>query len=683
MKILKSIVLTSLAFFSVCLSGCSYSSTPSVPRTDECLNHYDSDNDGFCDYCDEEMPTEKQTFTGITFKGETFNYDGKEHSIYVKGAPDFATVTYSNNGKVDVGTYSVEAKIRANGYISKILYATLKIKGMKFEGISFKDLTVDYDSKPHTIEATGVPDFATVEYSGGNKISIGEYRVSATISAKNYETLTLYATLTIKGKQFTGITFKDQDFAYDGSYHYIYVEGAPDFADVTYKNNGHYDKGSYIVTATITAAGYETMVLKATMTISKRLPKAILEDRTLIYIGSNQPIIYKLPDDLPRATEVLFKVDGKTVEEESFVVKTVGQHTASITLSNTTYDYSSSTVTATIKVINNNIGGVDSSKTPLTINKDLKYQTLRSKILEGNFTIKEEYFDDFFYPDGSTKYELDHTKITYVNGDEVFSYSYYSEYDSLIETLTDYRHTKLSNGEVKSAYFEDGILNGSYYESSYKFDEIYYQENVIGRIGLEAIAWLKESSDGGFEDGCEGGYHKKYGSFTIDSANNRFIEDTRIHYSHSEWDHDEHSRYTIYNIGNTTVNVPDDLNALKISDDKFYQKDFLYIDGFEYSFYDDYVNLDPVMDAVSVAYLPKGTYEIPACINDLPVLKISIDYYAPNFDNDCSGYTFKLYFDSYGYYQGEYESLGRISNYNKIYELEYDGATIHFYDKWH
>lgn len=551
----------------------------------------------------------------------------------------------------------------------------------EFTGISFKSNTFTYDGEKHSIYVEGAPDFADVSYQNNNQSEIGTYKVIATISAPNYKTLTLKANLVIEGKKFTGITFEDKEFADDGKYHSIYVEGAPDFADVSYQNNNQYRKGTYVVTATISAKNYQTLVLKATMTISRKLPDAILLDRTLIYTGNDQRIIYSMPDNVPNYTEASFKVDGKVVSEENFAVKTVGEHTVSVTLTNTDYDYSPSTIIAKINVIENNVAGVNTSKNPLKIDENLKYSELRSKILEGNFTLKQEYFDDYFYPDGSTKSVLSDTTYFYVDGDEAFEFFSYPEYSEFMENQTHYRHTKLCGNEVKSAYFEDGILDGGYWDSSYKMDAGLYQENIIGRIGLKAIYLLNESENGEFEAASEGGSHTSYGSFEIDEKNNRFIEDVRIHYYHPEFDHDEHTRYTIYNVGNTSINVPEALDASKINLEYEEKSDF-YINGMHYSTYDNEMRFDPVLDACSVTYLPSGSYVIPAIIGGLPVLGCSTSYYGKYYDNDCSGYTFKAYFDSYGYYQGEYEYLGRISGYNDIYKLIDDGATVLFYGEW-
>lgn len=361
-------------------------------------------------------------------------------------------------------------------------------------------------------------------------------------------------------------------------------------------------------------------------------------------------------------------------------------HTVSITLTNTQYGYKSSTVTAKITVIKNDIGGVDSTKTPLTIDDNLKYQTLRSKILEGNFTIKEEYFDDFYYPDGTEKHELDYVKYTYVANNEIFEVFSYVEYSELIESQSHYRHTKLIGDKVRSLYFEDGILDNGWAESSYEMDASLFQENDIARTGLKAMAILKEAADGSFENSVEGAYANNYGSFKIDSVNNEFVHDVVAHYFKSEWQHDEHSRYTIYNIGNTTINVPDVFNASKIDVEITKVLNTYYVNGFYYVYNNDngveYYSMNTVLDAVSVAYLPDGEYTLPAYINNIPVLKFYNSYYDPDADNDCSGLTFKAYFDESGYYQGEYESLGRIASYYEIDELIDDGATVLFYGDW-
>ena len=52
---------------------------------------------------------EKAEITGVTFTGDTFTYDGTEHSIFVNDLPEGATVEYANNGQINAGKYTVTA----------------------------------------------------------------------------------------------------------------------------------------------------------------------------------------------------------------------------------------------------------------------------------------------------------------------------------------------------------------------------------------------------------------------------------------------------------------------------------------------------------------------------------------------------------------------------------------------
>ncbi len=67
----------------------------------------------------------------------------------------------------------------------------------KFTGITFSDLSVNYDGNEHEIVCSGVPDGAKVVYSNNKATEDGEYNATATISQDGYETLKLSAKLNI------------------------------------------------------------------------------------------------------------------------------------------------------------------------------------------------------------------------------------------------------------------------------------------------------------------------------------------------------------------------------------------------------------------------------------------------------------------------------------------------------
>ncbi|WP_037317927.1 nidogen-like domain-containing protein [Salegentibacter sp. Hel_I_6] len=84
---------------------------------------------------------EKAEITGVTFEGNTepFVYNGSEHSIFVTGLPEDATVTYANNGKTNAGTYTVTAIVSQPGYEDLVLTANMLIEKAS-QSITFNEL---------------------------------------------------------------------------------------------------------------------------------------------------------------------------------------------------------------------------------------------------------------------------------------------------------------------------------------------------------------------------------------------------------------------------------------------------------------------------------------------------------------------------------------------------------------
>ncbi len=169
-------------------------------------------------------------FENITFENSEVIYDGNAHSIVVLGAPEFATVTYQGNNQTEAGVYTITATIEAEGYQPLTLTAVLKIILPKkdFENITFEDKKVAYDGNTHSIEISGdLPEGATVTYKavdeGGKENSfseIGEYPVEAKIECENYNTLTLYATLTIYQAPILSVEEEKESLKIDGALKY-------------------------------------------------------------------------------------------------------------------------------------------------------------------------------------------------------------------------------------------------------------------------------------------------------------------------------------------------------------------------------------------------------------------------------------------------------------------------------
>ena len=96
---------------------------------------------------------EKAEITGVTFTGNTFTYDGTEHSISIAGLPEGATVEYANNGHINAGTYTVTATVSQENYNDKVLTADLVID--KAEAVITADAvqTFTYDGDVKNVDA--------------------------------------------------------------------------------------------------------------------------------------------------------------------------------------------------------------------------------------------------------------------------------------------------------------------------------------------------------------------------------------------------------------------------------------------------------------------------------------------------------------------------------------------------
>ena len=197
-----------------------------------------------------------------------------------------------------------------------------------FTNITFNSASFVYDGTAKSIYVDNAPEFATVTYDGNEQINAGKYTVTAHVSAQDYTTLDLSATLTITKATFTDITFENQSFEYDGEPHSIYVTGAPSNATVTYTNNNKTSVGVYTVTARISNSNYNTLTKTATMTITgKTITGITFNDQTYEYDGKSHSLA--ISGELPTGVTVSYSGNGKTDS---------GTYTVTATLSGEGYE---------------------------------------------------------------------------------------------------------------------------------------------------------------------------------------------------------------------------------------------------------------------------------------------------------------------------------------------------------
>lgn len=145
-----------------------------------------------------------------------------------------------------------------------------------FTGITFTDVSVEYDGKEHEITVSGnLPENATVRYTNNKAIDVGVYNASALLECEGYNSKTLTAVLTITEKEiplkeFSGITFEDKTVVYDGKEHEITVSGnLPEGTKTTYTDNKGTNANTYNSSVLIECEGYKSVRLNAVLTIAK------------------------------------------------------------------------------------------------------------------------------------------------------------------------------------------------------------------------------------------------------------------------------------------------------------------------------------------------------------------------------------------------------------------------------
>ncbi|MBR4377790.1 MAG: hypothetical protein IKP50_02770 [Bacilli bacterium] len=149
-------------------------------------------------------------------------------------------------------------------------------------------------------------------------------------------------------KTFTGLSFNNSTYTYDGQEHSISVSGElPEGATVSYGESGNSfsSVGDHVITATITCNGYTTLTLTATLTINPaELPGSYtFVGATVTYDA--QPHSISVTGDIPEGAVISYGTEGNT-----FTLP--GSHVITATV--TMEGYTSWTGTATLTIVTEN-----------------------------------------------------------------------------------------------------------------------------------------------------------------------------------------------------------------------------------------------------------------------------------------------------------------------------------------
>ena len=316
-------------------------------------------------------PAIDEDIEGVTLGGASFIYDGTSKSLSLSGAlPEGVTVSWVGNSATDAGEHQVTAILSGEGYNTLTLRATLIIKKAEITGITLAGGEFTYDGTAKSLSLSGTPPTGvSVSFSGNGQTAAGEHQVTATLSGDNYNTLTLKATLTILPAEITGVTLDSASFTYDGTAKSLSLSGAlPTGVDVSFSGNEQTAVGSHQVTATISGDNYNTLTLKATLTIvAADITGVRLESAEYTYDG--KPKSLKLSAEVPEGVTITFAGNGKTNAGEYKVVAVLSGE-----------GYNTLTLEATLKINKASLSGA------LTLaSKEVNYEKgkTHSLVVEG------------------------------------------------------------------------------------------------------------------------------------------------------------------------------------------------------------------------------------------------------------------------------------------------------------
>ena len=223
----------------------------------------------------------------------------------------------------NLANVTVEQLQRAGMYNISVAYDgvttafALTVVNRTFDGLTFVDKTVTYNGSAQSIEVANLPQGATVTYSPSNTYTnAGVYPVTATVSAPNFDTVTLSATLTINKATYdmSRVVFADKSVAYDGSAHSLEATNLPDGVTVTYIGNNQTNVGTYTVLAVFSgdSANYNPIAnMTATLTITQNAVQGVtFASRTVTYDGSAHSLA--IEGNLPQGIAVVYEGNNQT-----------------------------------------------------------------------------------------------------------------------------------------------------------------------------------------------------------------------------------------------------------------------------------------------------------------------------------------------------------------------------------
>lgn len=318
---------------------------------------------------------------------------------------------------------------------------------------------------------------------------------------------------------------------------------------------------------------------------------------------------------------------------------------------------------------------IDVNKEQFKFNQDLKYDVFYDNLNKKNFTLNIEFGNRETYEN-----EEVYTPSIYETlaiDDNIF----YHKIDYIEESIYIYdtlEVAKIINNEVHIASIN--LRDNS--KEFYKIPLEAFYDTFINTYISTPFAYLEKSENGGFLNSSLEFYKTEYSEYLIE--NNTFQLKTYNFYYHEEFTNSEVTCYTYSNIGNTKINIDDNI-FLETDYEDYSIRDFEY-KGVEYSYYDNEFQADISISYFDLIHVEKGAHTIYPEIFDMPVTAIYFPYYVYN--KNFEGYEYNVYFNEDLMYQEDYSYIGEIktrigtSRYDAIDFFVENKGVFNYYGTW-
>ena len=279
----------------------------------------------------------KAEVRGISFNSATYTYDSTLKSLAVVGdLPSGASVTYTNNSKSDVGSYTVKARIDnlSDNYVAiPDMSAVLTINKADVTIVADNKTSVYGETlKELTYSVSGAiynNDFApTISKEEG--IRVGSYDIVVSASHSNYNVTLINGVYSIVKDDYdvSNVVFNNATYIYDGSEKSIAITGdLPEGVVAIYENNTATNAGTYIATVNFMGDSVNFNAIPS-MSAALIINKATydtsginFENKTYVYDGTEKTItidgVLPIGLSVSYASNTLTKA-GKTYAVASF-----------------------------------------------------------------------------------------------------------------------------------------------------------------------------------------------------------------------------------------------------------------------------------------------------------------------------------------------------------------------------